>query len=188
LNGKQKYRRVVPQAAFGLLCLMALAKPALAQVNIKPAIENWRPKDGLYALPGKDFDSQCGEYGDIVIGLSEKSVSGHEWDCKVTRRTDTAPDAIRLNMTCSDYNLAATLFPRDPKSEEKEFKEVLGLKKINKKSMLVQKTLNGKFPGASWQADYCPENWQLSYIESRARAKTEAEQKANKRRNGQPSS
>src|ERR1700681_1488992 len=51
LNGKQKYRRVVPQAAFGLFCLMALATPALAQVNIKPEIENWRPKDGLYALP-----------------------------------------------------------------------------------------------------------------------------------------
>ena len=124
--------------------------------------------------------SQCGEYGDIIIGLAEKSVSGHEWDCKVTKRTDTSPDAITLNMTCSDYNLAATLFPRDPKSEEKKFKEVLVLKKINKNSMSVRKTLNGKFTGASWQTDYCPENWQRSYIESRARAKTEAEQKANK--------
>jgi hypothetical protein len=128
LNGKQTYRRVVAQAAFGLVCLMALATPALAQVNTNPAIAIWRPKDGLYAHPGKDFDSRCGEYGDIIIGLTEKSVSGHEWDCNVTKRTDTAPDAITLNMTCSDYNLAATLFPRDPKSEEKEFKEVLVLK------------------------------------------------------------
>ena len=183
LNGKQQHRRVVPQAAFGLVCLMALATPALAQVNTKPAIANWSPKDGVYALPGKDFDNQCGEYGDIIIGLAESSVSGHEWGCKVTKRTDTAPDGIRLNMTCSDYNLAATLFPTDPKSEEKEFKEVLVLKRMNKKSMFVRKTLNGKFPGAGWQADYCPENWQLSYIESRARAKAEAEQKANKRRN-----
>ena len=103
-----------------------------------------------------------------------------EWDCKVTKRTDTSPDAITLNMTCSDYNLAATLFPRDPKSEEKKFKEVLVLKKINKISMSVRKTLNGKFTGASWQTDYRPESWQRSYIESRARAKTEAEQKANK--------
>jgi len=180
LNGKQTYRRVVAQVAFGLVCLIALATPALAQVNTNPAIANWRPRDGLYAHPGKDFDSQCGEYGDIIIGLAEKSVSGHEWDCKVTKRTDTSPDAITLNMTCSDYNLAATLFPRDPKSEEKKFKEVLVLKKINKKSMSVRKTLNGKFTGASWQTDYCPENWQRSYIESRARAKTEAEQKANK--------
>ena len=158
--------------------VIALASPALAQVNTNPAIANWRPRDGLYAHPGKDFDSQCGEYGDIIIGLAEKSVSGHEWDCKVTKRTDTSPDAITLNMTCSDYNLAATLFPRDPKSEEKKFKEVLVLKKINKKSMSVRKTLNGKFTGASWQTDYCLENWQRSYIESRA--KTEAEQKANK--------
>ena len=180
MNGKQTHCRVVAQVAFGLVCLIALAKPALAQVNIKPGIENWHPKDGLYANPGKDFDSICGEYGDIIVGLAEKSVGGHEWDCKVTKRTDTAPDAIKLNMTCSDYNLAATLFPRDPKSEEKLFKEVLVLKKMSKRSMFVRKTLNGKFTGAGWQADYCPENWQRSYIESRARAKTEAEQKANK--------
>jgi hypothetical protein len=51
---------------------------------------------------------------------------------------------------------------------------------MNKTSMFVRKTLNGKFTGAGWQADYCPENWQRSYIESRARAKTEAEQKANR--------
>jgi hypothetical protein len=180
LNGKQTYGRVVAQVAFGLICLMALATPALAQVNIKPGIENWHPKDGLYANPRKDFDGICGEYGDIIIGLAEKLVGGHEWDCKVTKRTDTAPDAIKLNMTCSDYNLAATLFPRDLKSEEKLFKEVLVLKKINKKSMFVRKTLNGKFTGAGWQGDYCPETWQRSYIESRARVKTEAEQKANK--------
>ncbi len=94
---------------------MALATPVLAQVSIKPGIENWHLKDGLYAHPGKDFDGVCGEYGDIIIGLAEQSVSGHEWDCKVTKRTDTAPDAIKLNMTCSDYNLAATIFHRPEK-------------------------------------------------------------------------
>src|SRR5947207_14452403 len=99
LNGKQTYCRVVAQAAFGLVGLMALATPIPAQVNIKPAIENWHPKDGLYANPGKSFDDICGEYGDIIIGLVEKSVSGHEWDCKVTKRTDTAPESITLNMT-----------------------------------------------------------------------------------------
>lgn len=182
LNGKQKYSHVVAHMVFGLACVMALAIPAVAQVNIKPGIEKWQPKDGLYANPGKDFDGICGEYGDIIIELAEKSVSGHEWDCKVTNRTDTAPDAIKLNMTCSDYNLAGTLFPKDPKNEGKQFKEVLVLKKINKQSMLVRKTLNGKFTGAGRQADYCPENWQRSYIDSKSSAKTEAEKKANKAR------
>jgi hypothetical protein len=178
LNGNQTFR--LDARAVFCLCLMALATPAHAQVNIKPALETWRPKEGLYASPGKDFGDVCGEYGDIIIGLTENLVSGHEWDCKVTKRTDIGPDAMKLNMTCSDYNLAETLFPLDPKKDAKKFKEILELRRINSNSMSVRKTLNGKFTGANGQVNYCPENWQRSYIESRARTKKEAEQIANK--------
>src|SRR6266702_6452395 len=120
LNSEHKYFWAAVHSALALVCVLGGNASVFAQDSAKPATEKWRPKDGPYAGPGKDFGSQCGEYGDIVIELAEKSVSGHEWGCKVTKLTDTAPDAIRLNMTCNDYNLAGTLFPKDPKAEEME--------------------------------------------------------------------
>lgn len=174
------------RAGLVLACILSGASSPYAQDSAKPTTEKWRPKDGPYASPGKDFNNQCGEYGDIVIEFADKSVSGHEWSCKVTKLTDTAPDAIRLNITCNDYNLAGYLFPKDPKADEMEFKEVLLLKKIDEKSMSVRKTLNGKFKDPAWRADYCPEEWQRAYTESRAREKAQAEQKAAEENPWQP--
>ena len=171
------YRRVVVQMAVALACLTTTGTTVLAQVNAKPAIERWQPRDGLYGLPGKDLEASCGHNGVIILQLAEKSVVGDEWDCTVTGRTDTAPDAIRLNMTCADVNLEP---PKGSNSGEQEFKEVLELKRLSANSLLGRKTQNGIFPkAASWQVDYCPEKWQRSYIESKAKDKMEAEQKAN---------
>jgi hypothetical protein len=176
LKNEQTYRRIVARMAVGLVCLMTTGTTVLAQDNAKPATERWQPKDGLYGLPGKDLEASCGHNGVIILQLAEKSVVGDEWDCTVIRRTDTAPDAIRLNMTCSDVNLDP---PLAPNRVETEFKEVLELKRLSANSLLGNKTQNGKFPeAASWRVDYCPEKWQRSYIELKAKDKMEAEQKA----------
>jgi hypothetical protein len=106
--------------------------------------------------------------------LVKRTISGHEWGCKVTRLTDTAPGAIRLDMTCNDYNLAGDL--NEP--EDKIFKEVMLLKKIDQERIIVRKTVNGKFKDPAFRASYCPPNWQHAYLESKTQDKAEAEQKA----------
>jgi hypothetical protein len=95
-------RCIVSGAVLVLACIMETVAPGNAQ-NTAPTIEKWRPADGLYAEPGADFKSRCGEYGDLIIELAKKSVSGHEWGCHVTKLKDDAPDTIRLNLICNDY-------------------------------------------------------------------------------------
>jgi hypothetical protein len=170
-----EHRRYLSAVLAGLViaCILGGTASAFAQTNSKAATDKWRPKDGPYASPGKDFDSQCVEFGDIIIELAKKSISGNEWSCEINKFTDTASSEIRLDMTCSDYNLAESLgLP-----EERKFREVLLLKRIDDKAMSVRKTLNGKFKGPGWQADYCPAEAQRMYIEAEAARRTAGEYK-----------
>src|SRR6266852_5459263 len=51
-------------------------------------------------------------------------------------------------------------------------------KKVNETTILVRKTLNGKFKDPNWKASYCPDEAQRLYTEAGARDKAEAKQKA----------
>ena len=176
MSFKQKRWLFLRCATLALACSTAASASALAQDQTKPSAEKWRPKAGTYAAPGKDFIGRCGEFGDVIVSLAEKEISGNEWSCEVTRLTDTAPGAIRLDMTCNDYNLAEDL--HDPKPEERKFREVMLLRKKDENSIFVRKTLNGKFRGPEWHNSYCPAEQQRLYTESQARNQAEAEQKA----------
>jgi len=61
LNNKLKGYRVLAQAAFTLTCLFGATTSSCAQDGAKLASEKWRPKDGVYASPGKDFVASCEE-------------------------------------------------------------------------------------------------------------------------------
>ena len=135
------------RSTFAFACVFGMVTAVMAQDVMKQANEKWRPKEGTYASPGKGFVETCAEFGDLAIALREKEISGHEWGCKVT-----APDAIKVDMVCDDLNLAE--FIKAP--EDKKFKEVMLLKKIDEKSMSVRKTINGKFKDPEWRAVYCP--------------------------------
>jgi hypothetical protein len=163
------------RSAFALAWLVSISTTILAQDSAKPA-EKWRPKDGLYDAPGANLNDRCMDHTEFVVELADKSISGNEWGCKITNLTDQAPGAIRLDMTCSDYNLAE--FIKDPNPEERKFKEIILLRKIDEKSMFVRKTVNGKFKDPDWRAAFCPEDGQRRYTEAKARDKAEAEQKA----------
>jgi hypothetical protein len=178
LNFDQKRDRILAPVAFTLACLLSAGTSTFAQGTSKPATEKWRPTEGTYAAPGANFSLRCGEDGDVIVELKDNSISGNEWSCKVTRLTDTAPGDIRLDMVCHDYNLAEFLDTKDPNPEERKFKEIMLLRKIDEKSMFVRKTVNGKFKDPDWRASYCPEDAQRMYIEAVARGKAEAEQKA----------
>lgn len=137
-----------------------------------PAQTKWRAKDGTYAVPGNDFDEQCGEFGDVVIELAENTISGNERSCRVATLRDAAPNAIRLDLICDDYNLAISI--GDPSPYDRKFREIMLLKKIDGDTISVRKTVNGKFTSPAWRAAYCPEEKQRWYRESQERAKAEA--------------
>jgi hypothetical protein len=87
LNLKQKRHR----AFFVIIGVLVTGLPALAQDTTAPATPKWRPKAGIYAIPGKGFEDACGEFQDVIIELAQRAISGHEWSCEVNRLTDTAP-------------------------------------------------------------------------------------------------
>ena len=167
-----KIYRALAQSTLVLALAFGAVAPTLAQDAAPLAEAKWRPKEGTYASPGKGFAEACGEFGDLIVGLREKDISGHEWSCKVRKLTDTAPGAIRIDMTCSDYNLAEDL----KKPEETEFKEIVLLKKIDDKTMLVRKTLDGKFKDPEWKAVYCPKDAQQMFRDSTAQNRAKIEQ------------
>lgn len=62
------------QRALVLACLIGAATPALArQPTASPETDKWRPKDGPYASPSKDFDNQCGEFDATRLWGSQES-------------------------------------------------------------------------------------------------------------------
>ncbi|MGY8633206.1 hypothetical protein RAD15_12085 [Bradyrhizobium sp. 14AA] len=162
-----------------MLTLAALLLPCAdlsihAQESPKTAPDRWRPKDGAYAAPGKDFQSSCNELNEMTIDLRGKSVHGYEWGCTVKKMTDLSPGSLKLDMICNDYNLAQDLEPRDPNWETRKFKEVMFIKRIDTATISVQKSLNGKLKGPPWRAAYCPLETQPALAEVKLGAKIEA--------------
>src|SRR6185437_9861224 len=156
---------------------LGTATPSLAQENGVAAPAPWRPAKGLYEMTV----GNCKEFADLIIDLADKFVSGNEWSCDVTKLTDVAPGSIRVDMTCSDFNLAEKLDPKNPNSDTRRFKEFMYLKKIGEKSMSVRKTENGKLKYPAWRALYCSEDAQRDYTESNKQAEEAAKADAAER-------
>ena len=174
MNLKQKRHHAFKQAAFAIMGILVTGLPAFAQQGAAAATPKWRPKAGVYAVPGKGFEGACAEFQGFIVELAESTISGSEWGCKINRLTDTAPGAVRLDMTCNDYNLAEYL--HEP--EDKTFKEVMLLRKIDENKIVFRKTVNGKFKNLEYPAYYCPADAQRAYAESNAQDKAEARKTA----------
>jgi len=99
---------------------------ALAQNSTKPAIDIWRPKDGLYGFDnGTAFAVPCENLPLHYIELSKRLIAANEiYKCKVTKLTDVAADTLRLDVNCDDAT--------DGKS-----RGVMMLRKIDEKSFLM---------------------------------------------------
>ncbi len=108
--------------------------------------------------------------------FAERTVSGNELGCKIEKIRDTAPDAIRLDLICDDYNLGISI--GDPNPYKRKFKEIMLVRKIDGDTISVRKTVNGKFTAPAWRASYCPEEKQRWYREAQERYKAEKAQKA----------
>ena len=165
-----------------LLTLATFTSGALAQDRPAPAFVKWRPKAGVYAEPGKTFQSSCDDSGGLTIDLGEKSVAGYEWSCDVKNITDLGPDSLKVEMVCDDYNLAQNLNPRDPNWANRKFNEVMLIKRLDGPTISVQKSLNGMLKDPPWRAAYCPLDTQRALAEATLKAKEEAKQKADQER------
>jgi hypothetical protein len=163
MSCKQKGHRVQAGSAFILSCLMNVSLPVFAQDGAK-ITGRWFPKDGIYADPGADLGERCMDHTEVVIELANKSISGDEWNCKINKRMDMVPNAIRLDAVCADL-------------EEKPYKVVFVLKKIDDKTILYGASTKTKTDPGQPMA-YCPEDGQQRYNEAKARDKAEAAQKA----------
>lgn len=160
------------------LTLATFTSAAFAQDEATPSFDKWRPKAGVYAEPGKNFQSNCDESGGLTIDLGGKSVSGYEWGCDVKKITELGSGSLKVTMVCDDYNLAQNLDPRDPNWENRKFNEVMFIKRLDGTTISVQKSLNGKLKDPPWRAAYCPLKTQRALAEATLRAKVEAKQKA----------
>lgn len=170
----KRMKRLTSLSTLATLMLSSVGLSIHAQEGPKTASYGWRPKDGAYAAPGKDFQSSCNELNDMTIDLRGKSVVGYEWGCKVNKMTDLSLGSRKLDMICNDYNLAQDLEPRDPNWENRKFKEVMFIKRVDDTTISVQKSLNGKLKGPPWRAAYCPLETQRALVEPELSAKAEA--------------
>ena len=159
---------------------------AFAQQGSPQPSGKWRPKDGVYMTPGKNFDQQCQEFGNLRILLKRKEIGGIESTCKIAKLTDTVPGAIRLDLVSDDVDTVEDVDSNpDPKKRtQKEVvtqrREVMTLRKVDDKTLLSNATQNGKFEGPEERSTYCPEKWQRSFFETVAQQDKEAKQEASK--------
>ncbi|WP_404437273.1 hypothetical protein [Bradyrhizobium daqingense] len=174
-------RRGILGQAFSAATAIALALPVFAQ-EPAPPFDKWRPKAGVYAEPGKNFQSNCDDSGGLTVDLGERSVNGHEWGCKVKKIIDLGPVSLKIDMVCNDYNLAQNINPRDPNWENRQFNEVMFIKRLDAATISVQKSLNGRLKDAPWRAAYCPVATQRARAEATLRDPVEAKQKADQER------
>lgn len=110
----------------------------------------WRPKPGIYATPGNDFNERCIQTGNTVVELDQRSIIFGSDKCEVTFIRDS-PEGIRLFATCNA--------PPSP--------ETVILKKIDDKTAFLQKSQNKEFKDAGGPIAYCPEAAQRAHATSK---------------------
>jgi len=150
-----------------LLVALTLGTSAAAYAQGVPKVstQKWRPKDGIYVVPGPNFATRCGDQAEAYVELAENSIGGNEYGCTIHKMTDPAPGLMKLEATCDDAQT------------EKSKKELILLKRIDDSTFLWSHIVRGANKDGVKFA-YCPEDAQQTYRETEARSKAEAEQNA----------
>ncbi|MGJ4946429.1 hypothetical protein ACQR1W_38140 [Bradyrhizobium sp. HKCCYLS1011] len=126
---------------------------AYAQDSSKPPPQKWRPKDGIYAVPGPDHATRCGDQAEAYVELGENFIGGNEYGCAIRKITDLAPGRMKLEAQCDDAQT------------EKPKNELILLKRIDDNSFSwSQITRGASTPGVTFA--YCSEDAQRTYRET----------------------
>ena len=144
--------------------MLAVGVEASAQDASKTPASSWRPKEGVYAVPGKTFEMRCGELGDAFIDFADNLIGGSEYGCEVRKTTASAPGALKIEADCFDAQTEQTK------------RELIMLKRVDDRSFSWRHiTAGSKDRGITFS--YCPEAVQELNREDKARSKAEADQK-----------
>ncbi|CCE11304.1 exported hypothetical protein [Bradyrhizobium sp. STM 3843] len=133
---------------------------AYAQDSSKLPAQKWRPKDGIYAVPGPDHATRCGDQAEAYVELGENFIGGNEYGCSIRKITDLAPGRMKLEAQCDDAQT------------EKPKNELILLKRIDDYTFSWSQITRGASTAGVTFA-YCPEDAQRTYRENSARAKEE---------------
>jgi len=183
LNDSQKSD--VSRLVLAVVALIFLSSSSVPAQD-RASVEKWRPKDGIYMTPGKNFDQQCQEFGNLRILLKKKEIGGIESTCKIAKLIDTGPGAIRLDLICEDIDSVEDVDSNpDPKKRTlmevvTRRLEVMTLRKVDDKTLLSNATQNGKLEGPEERSTYCPEKLQRIFFETIAQQEKQAKQEATK--------
>jgi hypothetical protein len=139
------YRAAAAPLAVVFACLISIS--AFAQGGKTLAFDKWRPKDGFYIVAGTETAGMCEDSAQYFFELSKKRVTDHvSFGCRVMKVYDTAPGALRLDLSCVDGE-----------GDERRTKETMTFRRINEKSFFMRMSNKGRFTSRELQVDYCPE-------------------------------
>lgn len=145
--------------------IFGVSAVASAQDAPKIAASKWRPKDGIYAVPGANFATRCRDQAEAYVELADNLIAGNEYGCKIKKMTDTAPGLLKVEAACSDAQTETTK------------NELILLKRIDDRTFSWRHITAGtKDPGTAFS--YCPEDGQRTYRENEARSRAESEKAA----------
>ncbi|WP_316228848.1 hypothetical protein [Bradyrhizobium sp. SZCCHNR1070] len=152
-----------------LALMTSMGAAAYAQDGSKPPPQKWRPKDGIYAVPGPDHAARCGDQAEAYVELGENFIGGSEYGCAIRKITDLAPGRMKLEALCDDAQTG------------KSKNELILLKRIDDNIFSWSQITRGA-SAAGVKFAYCPEDAQRTYRENSARAKEEQTKEPAQRR------
>jgi hypothetical protein len=134
------------------------------------SLNPWRPRDDVYATSGTNFEDRCLKASDATIEIAERSISSGTDKCSVTFIRDE-PNAIRMFATCSREPNAQGSISRTGEGGSTlapTSSETIILKKIDDKTVLLQKGKNGDFIDSGKQLSYCGQEAQRLHAQQKA--------------------
>jgi hypothetical protein len=130
------------------------------------------PKGRHLRQPGADFNDRCTKSGDVVVGLTEGSISSGKTQCKVVRLMSTGQAAV--SMTCSPGSGKQAPSSKKKGGDANARKDpdtlstdVIRMSRIDNNTLHMQKSVDRKFKDDGGPVAYCPEEAQRAYAASK---------------------
>ncbi len=133
------------------------AKAEQKAAEEKARLELWRPPNGIYATPGEGFDERCAKSGDATIDLSHNFLSSGSDRCRVGIIHDLKSSAgMDLRVDCGQNQAVKPKTMKLPYPMiDTSGDEIVSLKKIDDRTILLQKFRNGQPTEPAKQLVYC---------------------------------
>jgi hypothetical protein len=154
-----------PKAQQAYLQLKAKADASAAQRKAAE-MSAWRPRDGIYARAGADFNERCMTSGDMTIDLASASASRDGLACDISDVTVTPRDTVSLSLACGRKPISSDSAMKKAASEQPGA-EIMTVSRIDDQSVLMRKFESGKITEFGQRLLYCPDAAQRAHADSR---------------------